>query len=86
MRWYSIIFAIFLGLTLFSIANSVENVKGGAAGGKGTYTVKSGDTLFGIALACGTTLDKLIAANPKIKDPNFIVPGEVITLPSGAMC
>ena len=86
MRWYSIIFVIFLGLTLFSTANGDAEDRGPPAGGRKTYTVKSGDTLFDIALKCGTTLDKLIAVNPKIKDPNFIVPGEVVNLPLGAMC
>ena len=59
-------------------------MKATSAGIKRTYTVKSGDTLFDISVGCGTTLDKLIAANPTIKNPNMIFPGQQINLPSGA--
>ena len=46
------------------------------------YTVKKGDTLSKIAKAHGVTLKKLIAANPQIKNPNLIYPGQKITIPS----
>lgn len=48
------------------------------------YTVQSGDTLYLIARRFGVTLDALIAANPGIRDPNLIYPGQVITIPVGA--
>ena len=46
-----------------------------------SYTVKKGDTLSEIARDNGTTLKKLKAANPKIKDLNKIKPGQKIKIP-----
>lgn len=46
-----------------------------------TYTVQQGDTLFLIAKRFGVSLDALIRANPQIKDPNLIFPGDVIFIP-----
>ncbi|HRC85556.1 MAG TPA: LysM peptidoglycan-binding domain-containing protein [Thermoanaerobaculia bacterium] len=48
------------------------------------YTVREGDTLSGIAARNGISLDRLIAANPQIGDPNLIHPGDRVHLPSGA--
>lgn len=45
-----------------------------------TYTVKSGDTLSGIAKKYGTTVAKLVELNG-IKNPNLIYKGQVIKLP-----
>lgn len=50
----------------------------------GTYTVKSGDTLSGIAAAHKITLAAIIAANPQIKDPNRIWSGNVVNIPGGS--
>lgn len=49
------------------------------AAGK-TYTVKSGDTLTKIANANKTTVDKLLALNPQIKNKNLIKVGQIINL------
>lgn len=46
-----------------------------------TYTVRSGDTLFGIALEFGITVDQLLAANPQITDANLVQIGQVIVIP-----
>ncbi len=46
-----------------------------------TYTVKSGDTLWGIAKSNNTTVADIQAANPSIKNPDRIYSGDVITLP-----
>lgn len=46
-----------------------------------TYKVKKGDTLTKIAKAHKVTLKKLIAANPQIKNPDLIHPGDIITIP-----
>ena len=45
------------------------------------YTVQSWDTLFLIARRFGITLDTVIAANPKIQNPDLIYPGQVIIVP-----
>lgn len=56
-------------------------VAAGASGAVETYTVRRGDTLWGIARQQGVTLSALIAANPQIKNPNLIYPGEEVILP-----
>ncbi len=45
-----------------------------------TYTVKSGDTLSGIAAKFGVTVTAIVKAN-KIKDPRHIVRGQVLVIP-----
>ena len=44
-----------------------------------TYTVKSGDTLSGIAAKFGTTY-QAIAAKNGISNPNVIYPGQVLKI------
>ncbi|MEW6447258.1 MAG: LysM peptidoglycan-binding domain-containing protein [Bacillota bacterium] len=45
------------------------------------YTVMSGDTMFLIARRFGVPLDRLIAANPHIANPDLIYPGDVVCIP-----
>ena len=45
-------------------------------------TVQAGETLSGIAAEDDVTLSALEAANPQIKDPNLIAPGEKINVPA----
>ena len=45
------------------------------------YTVRKGDTLWGIAGRYGVSLTALIAANPQIKNPNLIYPGDRVQIP-----
>lgn len=52
-----------------------------SGGEHAVYTVKKGDTLWGIAGRYGVALTDLIAANPQIKNPNLIYPGDRVTLP-----
>lgn len=47
-----------------------------------TYTVKRGDTLFGIARQFNTTVLALVQAN-NIFNPNYIQPGQVLQIPGG---
>jgi LysM repeat protein len=53
-----------------------------AAGG-GSYTVDPGDTLGAIADRFGTTVSALASAN-HLADPNLIVVGQILRVPSGA--
>ena len=46
-----------------------------------TYTVKSGDTMGGIALKFNVSLDELQAANPQVS-PNTMSVGQVLKIPS----
>ena len=41
----------------------------------------SGDTLWGIALTYGVTLEDLLAQNPGIKNPNLIQVGDRVVIP-----
>lgn len=47
-----------------------------------TYTVKSGDTMWKIASRHQVGLSELISANPQIKNPALIYPGQRITIPA----
>ena len=49
--------------------------------GTGVYIVQKGDTLWGIAKRYGVALSALIAANPQIKNPNLIYPGDRVQIP-----
>ena len=46
------------------------------------HTVTSGDTLWGIAKKYGTSLERLLQANPGIKHPNLIHPGDKVVIPA----
>ena len=45
------------------------------------YSVRKGDTLWCIAKRYGVSLTVLIAANPQIKNPNLIYPGDRVNIP-----
>lgn len=50
-----------------------------------TYTVVKGDTLSGIAkkfYGNGAQYTKIASANPAIKNPNLIYPGQVLSIPT----
>ena len=55
------------------------NGGGNSGGGQQTYTVKSGDTLSGIASMFGTTYQK-IAADNGIANADLIYPGQVLVI------
>ena len=58
-----------------------ENGSSAAGGENVCYIVKKGDTLWGIAKQYGVSLTALIAANPQIKNPNLIYPGDRVNMP-----
>ena len=45
-----------------------------------TYTVRAGDTLWGISRRYGTTVAELAGLNG-IRNPDLIYPGQVLRLP-----
>ena len=45
------------------------------------YTVVKGDSMWAIAKKHGITLNALIAANPAVKNPSLIYPGQKIIIP-----
>ncbi|MBN8887459.1 MAG: LysM peptidoglycan-binding domain-containing protein [Rudaea sp.] len=47
------------------------------------YVVQHGDTLAKIAAQHGVSLSELEGANPQIRNPNLIYPGEQVTIPGG---
>ena len=65
------------------VAENQETVQTGkeTARDLAVYTVKKGDTLWGIAKRYGVTLSALISANPQIKNPNLIYPGNQVNIP-----
>jgi TP901 family phage tail tape measure protein len=54
---------------------------GTSVGTGSTVTVKSGNTLSGIAKAAGVSLSDVIKSNPQITNPNLIKPGQIIKIP-----
>ncbi|ABN51538.1 MAG TPA: LysM peptidoglycan-binding domain-containing protein [Hungateiclostridium thermocellum] len=46
------------------------------------YTVKPGDTMWKIAVKYQIGISEIIAANPQIKNPNLIYPGQKINIPN----
>ena len=71
------------GLTEVPVEDAPQTGSGtdSSAGDAIFYTVKKGDTLWGIAKQYGVTLTALIAANPQIKNPNLIYPGDRVRMP-----
>jgi LysM repeat protein len=51
--------------------------------GTETYTIESGDTLFGIAEDFNTTVDEIIELNPGI-EPDNLTPGDELIVPAPA--
>ena len=64
------------------IDTELENVAGGATyyNDGDYYVIKRGDTLSGIAAKFGTSISKLMALNPHIKNANLIYVGDTIRL------
>lgn len=61
----------------YNAVQDIVNSKSGAKSSTTTYTIKSGDTLSGIASKFGTTYQKIAELNG-ISNPNKIYPGQVL--------
>ncbi|MEN4042058.1 MAG: LysM peptidoglycan-binding domain-containing protein, partial [Anaerolineaceae bacterium] len=46
-----------------------------------TYLIRRGDTLWRIAMRCGTTVADLMAVNPQIRNPHLIFAGQFLRMP-----
>ena len=78
MKRSKLIIAIVIGLILsFSAVTSAS-----AASAASTYTIVSGDSLWKIAVKNQVGVSELIAANPQLKNPDLIYPGDVIQIPA----
>jgi uncharacterized YkwD family protein/spore coat assembly protein SafA len=47
-----------------------------------TYTVQRGDSIWKIAVKHQVGMSEIIAANPQIKNPSLIYPGQKLTIPT----
>jgi uncharacterized YkwD family protein/spore coat assembly protein SafA len=66
------VFLILLFVMLFSAQTFAQS----------TYIVKSGDTLWKIASKNQVGVSELVSANPQIKNPALIYPGQKVTIPT----
>jgi spore coat assembly protein SafA len=74
---------IYAGESL-DIPGKSDSFQGPAQGPSGGgYTVRSGDTMSGIAARNGVSLGALVRANPQVSNPNLIYPGQRLTIPGG---
>ena len=55
----------------------------GTDGGYLIYIVARGDTLKGLAIRFGSTVDSIVASNPDITNPNVIYEGQRLTIYTG---
>jgi N-acetylmuramoyl-L-alanine amidase len=53
-----------------------------SGGGSSVHVVAPGDTLFGIALRYGTTVQAILQLNDMIHDPNLIFVGQTLLVPA----
>jgi lysozyme len=67
-------------LTIPSENGSGSGSDGGGSSTPRTYTIKSGDTLYAIAVKFGTTVAAIAAVN-NISNPNQISVGQVLVIP-----
>jgi LysM repeat protein len=70
---------------LITLAASSRRPALPALGNDGTYTVKEGDTLSGIASRHGVSVHKLARTNG-ITDPDWVVVGRRLSIPGGWQC
>jgi LysM repeat protein len=69
------------GQRLVVLPGAVSSPPTGSAGGRSTYAVRAGDSLYGISRRLGVTLTSLLAAND-LTVSSMIHPGQVLRVPS----
>ena len=62
-------------------AGGQQDAAAAPAAGRHVHVVKNGDTLWGLAQSYGVSLTEIIRANPQIKNPNLIYPGNQVIIP-----
>lgn len=69
-------------VSLFAVMSMmfIFNVKASAA--PDIYTVVSGDSMWKIAVKYQVGVSEIIAANPQVKNPALIYPGQKLTIPT----
>ncbi|MCG8337113.1 MAG: LysM peptidoglycan-binding domain-containing protein, partial [Proteobacteria bacterium] len=50
------------------------------------HVVRTGDTLYSLAMSYETTIDEILSYNPQITDPSRIYMGQVICMPYKQEC
>lgn len=65
-----------------SVVASNANTQSGATAANGYYTVKAGDTLYGISRKFGMSLSQLVSVNG-ISASSLIVPGQILRVAGG---
>ncbi|MDQ3898431.1 MAG: M23 family metallopeptidase [Actinomycetota bacterium] len=74
-----VLFAVLAALVVLGVAGLTIGAQLASAE---TYTVRNGDTLSQVAERLGVPVKQLAAAN-RIDDPNFLLAGSVLSVPSG---
>lgn len=69
-------FAVLSIIILLSISTAFAQTK--------VYTVQTGDTIWSIAVKNQIGISELLKANPQIKNPNLIYPGQKINIPDNS--
>jgi len=70
--------------TAVNLNTSSASRVSGVSRSRSGYTVRSGDTMSSIAQRNGVSLNRLVAANPQVSNPNRIYPGQQLNLPQAS--
>lgn len=73
-RKRKVLIGIFSAILLMAVLVTVSSAA--------TYTVVKGDSMWKIAVRYEVGLDEIKRANPQIKNPALIYPGDVLTIPA----
>lgn len=78
-RFLSIIAVLVILVTTLLTAAPVSAKNNGTY----PYVVQNGDTIEKIAKRFGMPAEKILLANPEIKNPNILRTGQIVTIPAG---